>query len=189
MPLSKVVFPLLLCASLQGAARPEAPVERVFYGGKIITGDTRVLWTIVGGKTVSGAQPGSLVAQGIPDTIAQHLVALEQRWNDAILRNDSALAGTFMAEEWTEITTDGSVLSRAGDLAELVGGYHATALRLSDMVVHVYDDAAVVSGISEELSSFRGKDTSGRFRWMDVWVRRAGRWVCVVSTVARIASR
>jgi predicted amidohydrolase YtcJ len=150
--------------------------------------DTRVLWTIVGGETVYGAQPESLVAQAIPDTIAQHLVALEQRWNDAILRNDSALAGTFMAEEWTEITSVGSVLTRTGDLAELVGGYHATALRLSDMAVHVYDDAAVVSGTSEEQSSFRGKDTSSRFRWMDVWVRRSGRWVCVASTVARIAS-
>ncbi|HET7250810.1 MAG TPA: amidohydrolase family protein, partial [Gemmatimonadales bacterium] len=150
--------------------------------------DTRVLWTIVGGKTVYGAQPGPLVAQAIPDTITQHLVALEQRWNDALLRNDTSLAGTFMAEEWTEITSDGSVLTRAEDLAELVGGYHATALRLSDMAVHVYDDAAVVSGISEEQSSFRGKDTSGRFRWMDVWVMRAGRWVCVASTVARIAS-
>lgn len=130
---------------------------------------------------------GSLHAQA--DTTVRHLIALEQQWNDAILRNDSAAAGAFMAEEWSEITSDGSVLTRAGDLAELVGGYQATSLRLSDIAVRVYGDAAVVSGVSEEQSSYRGKDTSGRFRWMDVWVRRAGKWVCVESTVATIGSR
>ena len=129
-----------------------------------------------------------LGAQVSPDTTAQHLIALEQQWNDAIVRNDSAAAGAFMAAEWTEITSDGSLLTRAEDLAELVGGYQATSLRLSDLAVHVYGDAAVVSGISEEQSTYRGKDTSGRFRWLDVWVRRAGRWQCVVSTVARISS-
>ena len=91
-----------------------------------------------------------------------------------------------MALEWTEITSDGSVLTRAEDLAELVGGYHATSLRLSDMTVRVYGNTALVSGISDEQSSYQGKDTSGRFRWMDVWVRHADRWRCVASTVARI---
>jgi Domain of unknown function (DUF4440) len=133
--------------------------------------------------------PVRLMAQAAPDTVARHLIALEQQWNDAIISNDSAAAGVFMAADWTEITSDGSVLTRAEDLGELVGGYHATSLRLSDITVRVYDTAALVSGISDEQSSYRGKDTSGRFRWMDVWVRRAGRWACVASTVARIASR
>ena len=132
----------------------------------------RAITTVVACAALA-AVPASLVAQVTSDTIAHHLIALEQRWNDAILRNDSAAAGAFMAAEWTEITSDGSVLTRAADLEELVGGYHATSLRLSDIVVHVYDNAAVVSGISDERSSYRGKDTSGRFRWMDVWVRRA----------------
>ena len=148
----------------------------------------RTLFTVVAWATVA-AVPAPLVAQVAPDTIARHLIALEQQWNDAILRNDSAAAGAFMAETWTEITSDGSVLTRAEDLAELIGGYHATALQLSDIAANVYGNAAVVSGISDEQSSYRGKDTSGRFRWMDVWVQRAGRWECVASTVARITSR
>jgi len=125
--------------------------------------------------------------QVVPDTVERHLIALEEEWNDAILRNDRAAAGAFMAEEWTEITSKGSVLSKTEDLDELVGGYHATSLLLSDLQVHVYGSGAVVSGVTDEQSSYQGKDTSGRFRWMDVWVRRAGRWVCVGSSVTRIA--
>lgn len=135
------------------------------------------------------SSPRSLPAQGVPDSVTQHLIALEQQWNDAILRNDSATAGRFMALEWTEITSEGSVLTRAEDLVELVDGYHATAVRLSDIAVRVYGNTALVSGISDEQSSYRGKDTSGRFRWMDVWVRRADQWRCVASTVARIRSQ
>jgi len=145
----------------------------------------RTLTTVLAWAAMA-AVPASLAAQSPPDTIGPHLIALEQQWNDAILRNDRSAAAAFMAEEWTEITSDGSVLNRAEDLDELVGGYHATSLRLSEIAVRIYDNAAVVSGISDEQSSYRGKDTSGRFRWMDVWVRRAGRWECVASTVARI---
>src|SRR5215470_4757778 len=119
---------------------------------------------------VMAAAPASFAAQATPDTTARHLIALEQQWNDAILKNDSARAGAFMAAEWTEITSVGSVLTRNNDLEELVHGYHATSLRLSDMSVHVYGNTAVVSGLSNEQSSYQGKDTSGRFRWLDVWV-------------------
>ena len=129
------------------------------------------------------------VGQAVPDTAARHLIALEREWNDAILHNDRTIAGSFMALEWTEITSTGSVLTRTEDLEELVDGYHATSLLQSDIEVQIFGDAAVVSGTNEEKSSYRGQDTSGRFRWMDVWVRRAGRWVCVKSTVARITAR
>jgi ketosteroid isomerase-like protein len=127
------------------------------------------------------------LGQSAPDTTAGQLIALEQQWNDAILRNDSGAAGAFMAEEWTEITTEGEVLDRTADLAELVDGYHATSLVLSGLQVQRYGDVALVSGVSDEKSSYKGKDTSGRARWMDVWVRRAGRWICVKSTVSPMA--
>ena len=123
----------------------------------------RTLTTVVAMAAMAAmaAGPAPLVAQVPPDTIAQGLIALEQQWNDAILRNDRTAAAALMAEEWTEITSDGSVLTRAEDLDELIGGYHATSLRLSDIAVHIYDNAAVASGISDEQSSYRGKDTSG----------------------------
>ena len=137
---------------------------------------------------ILSATSRSARGQVVPDTASQHLIALEQEWNDAILRNDSTAAGAFMAGEWTEITSAGSVLTKTEDLDELVGGYHATSLLLSDFDVRLFGDVALVSGITAEKSTYRGRDTSGRFRWMDVWVRRAGKWLCVRSTVTTIAA-
>src|SRR4029077_20716886 len=95
-------------------------------------GVTRTLTTVVAWAALA-AVPASLVAQVPPDTIARHLIELEQRWKDGILRNERPVAGAFIGEEWTEITSSGSVLTRGEDLDELVGGYHATSLRLSDV--------------------------------------------------------
>lgn len=132
---------------------------------------------------------GPAYGQTPSDTAERHLIALEHEWNDAILRNDRTAAGAFMAEEWIEITSEGSLLTRTEDLDELVGGYHATSLLLSDLRVQLFGDGALVSGVTDEQSTYLGKDTGGRFRWMDVWVRRAGRWVCVGSSVTRITAR
>jgi predicted amidohydrolase YtcJ len=39
MSISRLILPLLLCASLQGAAHPQAAQERVFYNGKVFTAE------------------------------------------------------------------------------------------------------------------------------------------------------
>jgi ketosteroid isomerase-like protein len=138
--------------------------------------------------SILSALNGPAHGQVVPDTAERHLIALEQEWNEAILRNDRNAAGAFMAEEWTEVTSEGSLLTKAEDLDELVGGYHATSLLLSDLKVTLFGDGALVTGVTDERSTYKGRDSSGRFRWMDVWVRRAGRWVCVGSSVTRIAA-
>jgi len=36
-------------------------------------------------------------------------------------------------------------------------------------------------GSNEEKSAYKGKDTSGRYTWIDVFVKRNGRWQAVAS--------
>jgi hypothetical protein len=40
---------------------------------------------------------------------------------------------------------------------------------------------AVVQGSDTEKSSYKGKDTSGKYVWTDVFVDRNGKWVAVRS--------
>ena len=39
----------------------------------------------------------------------------------------------------------------------------------------------MVQGSDTEKSSYKGKDTSGKWIWMDVFVKRDGKWVAVRS--------
>jgi len=43
-----------------------------------------------------------------------------------------------------------------------------------------------VNGLSTEKSSMAGKDTSGQYRWTDVFVKREGRWQCVTGYGAKV---
>jgi ketosteroid isomerase-like protein len=50
-----------------------------------------------------------------------------------------------------------------------------------DMKVRLFGDVAVVTGTHTEKSSYKGKDTSGKYVWTDVFVKRQGHWMAVAS--------
>ena len=52
--------------------------------------------------------------------------------------------------------------------------------------VQVYGNVAVASASVKEKRSRDGKDTSGEFVWVDLLENRAGKWVVVRSTGARL---
>ena len=54
------------------------------------------------------------------------------------------------------------------------------------MDVMVMGTVAVVQGSDTEKSSMKGKDTGGKWAWMDVIVMRNGRWQAVRSQTAMV---
>ena len=54
------------------------------------------------------------------------------------------------------------------------------------MDVKVIGSIAVVQGSDTEKSSNKGKDTSGKWVWMDVFVNRDGKWMAVRSQSAMV---
>jgi hypothetical protein len=54
------------------------------------------------------------------------------------------------------------------------------------MDVKVLGNVAVVQGSDTEKSLTNGKDTSGKWVWMDVFVKREGAWVVVRSQSAMV---
>jgi ketosteroid isomerase-like protein len=54
-------------------------------------------------------------------------------------------------------------------------------MHLDDLKVRVFGDAGVAVGLETEKSRYKGKDTSGQYRFTDTWLKRDGRWLCVAS--------
>lgn len=55
------------------------------------------------------------------------------------------------------------------------------------MTVHVYGDAAVVTGkASLRNAKYKGKDISGDYLFTDTWVRKGGRWQVVASHDSKV---
>lgn len=64
---------------------------------------------------------------------------------------------------------------RAGDVS-----------KLGQMDVQAIRNIAIVQGSDTEKSSFKGKDTSGKWVWMDVFAMRDGKWQAVRSQSAMV---
>jgi ketosteroid isomerase-like protein len=118
----------------------------------------------------------------------QTLIQIEQEWNRALMAKDIKTVDKIMAEDWTGIDFRGVTMTKAESIEELKSGESGNAsVELGDMTVKVFGSTAVVIGSDTEKSTYHGQDSSGRYAWMDVFVKRAGRWQAVASQSTKIA--
>ena len=128
-------------------------------------------------------------AGGQTDTISntagsdqQALIQIEHDWGNALVKGDVAAFSRCLADEWVITYSDGTLITKPMALTDLKdGALKIESLRLDDVKVRVYGDAAVVIGLITEKSKFNDRDTSGQRRFTDVFVRRDGRWQAVAS--------
>lgn len=119
----------------------------------------------------------------------QALIQLENDWSQADLKRDAAALDRILAEDWIGIDFEGAVLSKAQALKGIDSGsglLQSTVLR--DMKVRVYSDTAIITGSDTEKGEYHGKDSSGKYLWTDVFVRRHGRWQAVSSQSTKLAA-
>ena len=120
-------------------------------------------------------------------SVEKTLLQMEKDWSQAGLDKDVKTVDRIVAEDWISTGFDGNKETKAQALAALRTGAAATqAIELGEMKVRVFGEAAVVTGTNTEKSTYQGKDSSGRYTWMDVFVKRNGRWQVVASQSTRL---
>jgi len=97
---------------------------------------------------------------------------------------DTAKLGQILAEDWVGIGSNGKRGTKQAMLADMKSGkMKLGAIEFGPMDVKELDDVAVVQGSDIEKSA-AGKDSQSV--WMDVFVKRAGKWVAVRSQTAKV---
>jgi ketosteroid isomerase-like protein len=108
------------------------------------------------------------------------LIKIENEILAALLKKDVAGFGRHFADDAVFTAPDGAVQTKAQLLAELKSGDLAIdASSISDLKVRVHGDAAVVTYTTTDKGKYKKQDISGRYRWTDTFVRRAGEWKLV----------
>jgi ketosteroid isomerase-like protein len=139
--------------------------------------------------------PWFAFGQGTPQKAApsksssaeKELVKLEVGWADAFLKADVAFLDRILADDYTDTDENGTVSTKAQDIADLKSGDIKFTSAINDeFKVRVYGNAAVVTGRLTMKAQYKGKDISGQYRWTDTWVKRAGHWQCVATGVSKI---
>jgi hypothetical protein len=117
----------------------------------------------------------------------ESLVKLEATWSQAMVDRNAAIVGGVLAPSWTAQDTSGKPTNRRELLDNLKSGkLRITSMANHDLHVRVYGEFAIVQGRDTEKSSYAGKDTSGEYTWMDVFVKHNGKWHAVASQNSRV---
>jgi ketosteroid isomerase-like protein len=118
------------------------------------------------------------------------LIQLERDWDEAFHRKDIAFIENVLADEFMATYDDGSRGDRAKELA-LAAAFdkQIDSSTLDEFIVKVYGDAAVVWFTQHLVGPSQGRPLALTFRYVDVFVLRAGRWQCVATQSTKVTSK
>ena len=119
----------------------------------------------------------------------QEAMAATQAACDAFRLRDIPALERLLAPEFTLVSTNAEVQSRAQAIQEVRDGDpQYERFENHSMSARVYGDTAVVQGITSLKGRSGGKPFAIDVRFTDTLVRTNGRWAIVVSHVTRIPS-
>lgn len=108
------------------------------------------------------------------------LLAMEKTWTDALEKKDLNAVGLILADEYMIIDDEGLVRDKTATLSRLKSSDNSISTAVVDeLKVRIYGNVAVVTGRQTEKSTEKGKNTSGSYRYTDVWVNRGKGWQVV----------
>ena len=120
-------------------------------------------------------------------SVSQSLKQLEHDWADAQKVADTAKLDEILGDDWLAIgygAEGGKQTKKAYIEAFKSGSSKLESFEFGPMDVKVLGNVAVVQGSDTEKSTTNGKDSSGKYVWMDVFAKRDGKWVVVRSQTA-----
>jgi len=115
------------------------------------------------------------------------LIQLERDWDRAFLQNDTAFIDRVLAREFVAVYPDGSKGDRAKELANAAAfNQKIDSSTLDDFTIQMHGDTAVVWFRRSLVGPSKGQRLEVTYRYLDVFVRRDGRWQCVASQSLKV---
>lgn len=110
----------------------------------------------------------------------REVIDMERQAKEASLRRDPQFPENSLAEDYVAISPLGQVTTKRDAIsARKSGQLRYETIDVSDMVVRLYGDTAIVTARADVKGHQLGEDFSGPYRYTRVWVRRSGRWQAV----------
>jgi len=156
---------------------------------------SRLLLVAVSLALVCAATPAARVqefkGQAPPETPPtseeQELIQLERAWDAAFVAKDMRFIERVLADEFVVTYGDGTRGDKAAEMAQTIDfDQRVDSSVLDGFRVRIYGETAVVWFSRHMTGPKSGKIVSVTYRFVDVFVKRAGRWQCVSSQSTRV---
>lgn len=105
------------------------------------------------------------------------LKKLEREWFNAVVKNDAVALNRIFADDFTAISSDGSVIGKA-EMVKMFsrGKFKLDEIKSEEFKLRLYGTTAVVNGRSIYIRDGKPLGSSSH---TEVWVKRAGVWKAV----------
>jgi hypothetical protein len=110
------------------------------------------------------------------------LINLENRWVGALMKSDTATLDSIFADTYVDTDEHSHRSDRQGVLSVLKSGeLKIASIKLSEMQVYDYGDAAVVTGSASQAGSFNDQPLTAKIIFTDTFIRQNGKWRAAAS--------
>jgi ketosteroid isomerase-like protein len=100
----------------------------------------------------------------------------------SVRESDVAWFDRHLADDFVNSNPDGTLVDRAGFLAQIARPMTVRNFRYDDVRIRVLGDVAIIHA---RTLYTKPDGAEGAGRYTDVWARRGGEWVCVCADVTR----
>ena len=131
------------------------------------------------------------VAQGADAAPEQEVRQAIKKYREALLQRDASALEQIWADDYTFTNAAGETHSKAQRLANLKSG--ATSLdsisQEEEMKVRVHGNVAVATGRVTIKGQYSGKQASGQYQSINVWVKGPAGWQLVANQLTPVAAK
>jgi hypothetical protein len=94
----------------------------------------------------------------------------------------------LVADEFLRIPGNGALLTKT----DIIDGFKSGKIKVDDLVlsdvkIQVFGDSAMVTGVQTSKSVVLGLNYEGKTRWARMFIKRDGRWQCVLFQSTKMA--
>jgi ketosteroid isomerase-like protein len=115
-----------------------------------------------------------------PELARKQLILLNQQYDSALIKSDTAMLNKIYASEFSYTTPEGQVRNRSQQLTTISsGGLNLDYGKSDEVEVRVYDSTAIVTGLFTGKGVFKENIIDIKERYTTVWVKRGGEWKLV----------
>jgi hypothetical protein len=138
----------------------------------------------------SALAQSSDAAKASPD-VEKAIIKMEHDLSATLTKPDADAAAKMIADTFYAVNPDGTTQGKAQFIADLKSGkIKLESNELDDMKVHFADaDMAIVTYRSTDKGNYDGHDLTGQYRWLDIFAKRNGTWLLVVSQGTKIEKK
>jgi ketosteroid isomerase-like protein len=139
------------------------------------------------GIAAAGTLPTGAHASASSADAAKEVEQIERQLISAISAVDLATYDRLVADDYVVVQASGVELTKA----DVMASYRSAARRYKDLVisevkVHLYGDAAVLSARSSGLRLEGGREVPNNVRYIRIYARRQGKWRAIAQMATPI---